>query len=349
MNKPQNTDSQNIENRYEFCLLFDVKDGNPNGDPDADNRPRIDPETGHGLVSDVCIKRKIRNYVQLSRGPEGGFAIYIKDRAVLARTKEGAYQALGLDAIEASPEDAGEPVDDMPPEEEAPPAAATEKPADKAARGKAAKPKKAPRKESDHAKIDQARDWMMATYWDVRTFGAVMSSKGADCGQTRGPVQVTMARSVEPVNVLEHSITRIAVETQEEADKSGGRNHTMGRKSTVAYGLYRLHGFISPALAASTGFKRPDLELLWEAIWRMFEHDRSASRGFMASQDLVIFEHDTPLGNAPSHKVLGALKLTRKDNPGPGVGAKPARDFSDYVVELGEMPPGVRAFRSKSY
>ncbi len=236
-----------IKNRYDFVVLFDVQDGNPNGDPDAGNAPRVDPETGHGIVTDVAIKRRVRDYVALEKGSADGYRIYISDRAILAQTKAQAYEALGKEVVEASG-DPGEEPEDASAAEAAP-----------RGRGKA-KPKG--KKATDFERVLDAQKWMCATYYDVRTFGAVMSSRGADCGQVRGPVQLTFARSIDPVLTLDHTITRIAVETIEEAQRMGGRNHTMGRKSTIPYGLYRARGFVTPSLARSTGFSTEDLELL---------------------------------------------------------------------------------------
>jgi len=284
-----------ITHRYDFVLLFDVKNGNPNGDPDAGNAPRIDPETGHGLVSDVCLKRKIRNYVTLVKtsasGPADGYDIYVKERAVLNQQHQRAYEALGLKAD--------------------------------------AKDKR--------SNEDKARAWMCQTFFDIRMFGAVMTTK-INAGQVRGPVQLPFARSVDPIVSLEQSITRMAVTTEEEAKKQEGGNRTMGRKEIVPYGLYRAHGFVSPHLAAGTGFNEADLELLFEALTQMFEIDRSAARGEMSSQKLFIFEHESLIGNAPAHRLFERIAVKRKDL------AKPARDFSDYDVAVADsdLPPGVK-------
>jgi len=284
-----------ISHRYDFVLLFDVKNGNPNGDPDAGNAPRIDPETGHGLVSDVCLKRKIRNYVTLVKtspdGPADGYDIYVKERSVLNQQHQRAYEALGLKAD--------------------------------------AKDKR--------SNEDKARAWMCQTFFDIRMFGAVMTTK-INAGQVRGPVQLPFARSVDPIVSLEQSITRMAVTTEEEAKKQEGGNRTMGRKEIVPYGLYRSHGFVSPHLAASTGFNEADLELLFEALTQMFEIDRSAARGEMSSQKLFIFEHESLIGNAPAHRLFERIAVKRKDL------SKPARDFSDYDVAVADsdLPPGVK-------
>ena len=311
-----------IKHRYNFVLLFDVKDGNPNGDPDAGNLPRVDPETGHGLVTDVCLKRKIRNYVQLSKACAEGYDIYVKEKAVLSAQQGLAYKALGLDGSAKGEGEAEK--------EEAAPSG------EKAEKGKKGKKDAGSgKKASDGDTTDQARDWMCRHFFDVRTFGAVMSLKLNNAGQVRGPVQLTFARSVDPIYTAEHAITRMAVATQAEAEKQGGDNRTMGRKNTVPYGLYRAHGFLSPPLARQTHFGQEDLAVLWEAIRQMFEHDRSAARGLMSLQELIVFEHASELGNAPAHKLFERVKVTRKD------AAKPARDFADYVVEVAALPAGV--------
>lgn len=274
-----------LNNRYEFVLLFDVQDGNPNGDPDGGNLPRVDPETGNGLVTDVCIKRKIRNYVELVRKNAAPFEIYVKERAILNKQHERALLAVGgnLDGPEGK------------------------------------------RKGGD--KTDESRQWMCQNFFDVRTFGAVMST-GVNCGQVRGPVQITFARSVDPVIPLEYCITRMAVTTEKEAQDQSGDNRTMGRKFTVPYGLYRCHGFISSALAEQTGFSEEDLQLLWDALMNMFDHDRSASRGLMQTRGLYVFKHASELGNAPAHKLFDLIKVHRKDSE------SVARSFNDYTVEV---------------
>jgi CRISPR-associated protein Csd2 len=287
-----------IKHRYDFVLLFDVINGNPNGDPDAGNSPRIDPETGYGLVTDVCLKRKIRNYICLAKTnpsngePEPGYDIYVKEKAILNLQHQRAYTALKLDPQSKGKEKAGH--------------------------------------------ISEARGWMCQTFFDIRMFGAVMSLE-INCGQVRGPVQLAFARSVDPIVTLEESITRMAVATEREAETQGGDNRTMGRKEIVPYGLYVAHGFISPHLAADTGFSEADLSLLWQALQMMFEHDRSAARGEMASRKLVVFEHESLLGNAPAHALFGRIKITRKDS------TKPARAFSDYEVKLDKenLPAGI--------
>ena len=308
-----------ITHRYDFVLLFDVQDGNPNGDPDAGNAPRIDPETGQGLVTDVAIKRRVRDYVALAKGGADGHRIYIADRAILAMMKAEAYEAIGQDVVDAKGDEAGEDAGQA--------QAATPQP-----RGKA-KPKS--KKAGDYERVLEAQKWMCATYYDVRTFGAVMSSKGADCGQVRGPVQITFARSIDPVLSLDHTITRIAVETPEEAERMGGRNHTMGRKSTIPYGLYRAHGFVTPSLARSTGFSTEDLELFWRALWECFEIDRSASRGVICTRDLIVFEHKSELGNARAATLFDGVNVAKID---PG---KVARCYADYAITVGPLPSGV--------
>ncbi|MHB8801058.1 MAG: type I-C CRISPR-associated protein Cas7/Csd2 [Thermoanaerobaculia bacterium] len=299
-----------IEKRYDFVILFDVEMGNPNGDPDAGNQPRLDPETGHGVVTDVCLKRKIRNYVELRSAddPEGPNEIYVKERAVLNRQGQRAYDALGIKP------GAGE-------------AEAGEGPAKK----------KGGSKKTGQDDVQQARNWMCDKFFDVRTFGAVMSL-GVNCGQVRGPVQLTFARSIDPVLPLEHSITRMAVATEKEAEAQGGDNRTMGRKNTIPYGLYRAHGFVSAPLAAQTGFAEADLNLLWEALVNMFEHDRSAARGEMTTRALYVFEHASKLGNAPAHRLFETVKVARKG------GLTPARAFTDYevTVDRAAIPEGVR-------
>ncbi len=285
-----------LQNRYDFVLLFDVKDGNPNGDPDAGNLPRIDAETGRGLVTDVSLKRKVRNYVGLAKGETAPFEIYVKEKAILNKQHERAYEAIGVDDLFAG--------DD--------------------------------KKRKGGDKSGEARDWMCKNFYDVRTFGAVMST-GVNCGQVRGPVQLTFGRSVDPIIAQEHSITRMAVTTEAEAEKQQGDNRTMGRKFTVPYGLYVAHGFVSAHLANQTKFSEEDLQLLWEALINMFEHDRSAARGEMTTRGLYVFKHDSQLGNAPAHTLFKRIKLGLK------TGVTVARDFEDYWVEVHdtELPQGV--------
>lgn len=285
-----------IKNRYDFALIFDVQDGNPNGDPDAGNLPRLDPETSLGIVTDVCLKRKVRNFVELTKGRLAPYEIYVREKAILNNQHERAYEAIGA--------------------------------------GDLLKGDDKKRKGGD--KVGEARAWMCQNFYDIRTFGAVMST-GVNCGQVRGPVQLTFGRSVDPIVTLEHSITRMAVATQAEAEKQGGDNRTMGRKNTVPYGLYVAHGFVSAHLAAQTGFSQEDLDLLWEALVNMFEHDRSAARGLMSTRKLVIFRHDSALGNAPAHALFERVKLERV------AGDKPARSFNDYrlSIDQSDLPAGV--------
>ncbi len=282
--------SAHIKNRYEFVYLFDVKNGNPNGDPDSGNMPRIDPETSHGIVTDVCLKRKIRNFVEIQKDGTAQYNIYVKEKAVLSERRQPAYDA----------------VNDL---------------KDKA------------------DKIVKARDWMCANFFDVRTFGAVMSTKENNCGQVRGPVQFSFAESIDPVVPLEASITRMAVETAAEADKQSGDNRTMGRKAYIPYGLYRAHGYISAPLAKNTGFSEDDLKLFWEALISMFDHDRSAARGEMSARRLIVFKHESELGNAPAGKLFELVEVKRKDE------AVPTRSFADYEVMFAKdkVPQGVTA------
>ena len=279
-----------IANRYEFVYLFDVTNGNPNGDPDAGNMPRLDPETNQGLVTDVCLKRKIRNYVTLEQEGGPGYAIYMQEKAVLNNQHELAWKALDI------PEDAKNGYKKLP---------------------------------ADAAKAKGLTDWMCANFFDVRTFGAVMST-GVNCGQVRGPIQMAFATSIDPVVPMEISITRMAVTTQKEAEEQSGDNRTMGRKHIIPYGLYRAHGFISAKLAERTGFSEADLELLWRSLINMFEHDRSAARGEMAARKLIVFKHEHPMGNAPAHVLFDSVKVERLE----GEAGTPARSFSDYKVSL---------------
>lgn len=291
-----------IEKRYDFVLLFDVKDGNPNGDPDAGNLPRIDPETGHGLVTDVCLKRKVRNYVLLSRSGAKGYDVFIKEKAILNKVAEEAYRACEID-LES----------------------------DKDADGN----KRAKKGRGQGSEVTKVRDAMCRAFFDIRAFGAVLSV-GPNAGQVRGPVQLTFARSIDPVVPLEHSITRMAVTTEEDAAKQGGDNRTMGRKNTIPYGLYASFGFVTPALAKQTAFSTADLEVLWESFGRMFELDRSAARGLMSLRRAIVFEHDSALGNAPAHRLFDLVKVSRRDT------SRPARCFDDYDVSVGTPPPGVK-------
>jgi len=280
-----------ITRRYEFVPYFDVQDGNPNGDPDAGNLPRIDAETGIGLVTDVCLKRKVRNYILQTKGNQPPHEIYVKEKAILNEQHKRAYQAIG----------AGEMVE-----------------------------KKEAKKRTGGDVVEEARQWMCQTFYDIRAFGAVMTT-GINCGQVRGPIQMTFARSVEPIVTLEHSITRMAVTTEEEAAKQQGDNRTMGRKYTVPYGLYRAYGFVSPFLAQQTGFSADDLELFWQALEQMFEHDRSAARGLMSTRALVIFEHKSALGSRPAHQLFQRVTHRRRSDG-------PARSFDDYELLLDGNP-----------
>lgn len=288
-----------INHRYEFVYLFDVTNGNPNGDPDAGNLPRLDPETNQGLVTDVCLKRKIRNYVALEKEASSGYAIYMQEKSVLNKQHELAWKALDIapDAKEGY--------------------------------------KKLPK---DVAKAKELTDWMCANFFDVRTFGAVMTT-GVNCGQVRGPIQMAFASSIDPVVPLEVSITRMAVTTEKEAEDQSGDNRTMGRKHIIPYGLYRAHGFISAKLAERTGFSENDLELLWRSLINMFEHDRSAARGEMSARKLIVFQHEHPMGNAPSHLLFNTVKVERVE----GEADTPARSFTDYRVSIASeaLPSGV--------
>lgn len=302
----------NLTNRYDFVLLFDVKDGNPNGDPDAGNLPRLDAETGHGLMTDVALKRKVRNFVNLVKQEQPRYNIFVKERSVLNQQIEQAYEK--SEAVQKALE------------------------AWKAWQ----KDKKKNQKPVRHYE-DIARDWMCDNFFDVRTFGAVMSTGDEDsesklrktAGQVRGPVQLTFARSVDPIIALEHSITRMAVTNEKDLEK--GR--TMGRKHTVPYGLYVAHGFVSSFLAKQTGFGEDDLELLWQSLEHMFEHDRSAARGEMSTRGIYVFKHDSELGNAHAHKLFERIKVKKT--------ADVPRGFSDYGVEVDEsdMPAGVTLLR----
>ncbi|TXI44133.1 MAG: type I-C CRISPR-associated protein Cas7/Csd2 [Lysobacter sp.] len=270
-----------IQNRYEFVYLFDVANGNPNGDPDAGNLPRLDPETNRGLVTDVALKRKIRNYVALEKEGAPGFAIYMQERSILNNQHKQAYAALSI-------------------EHEA---------------------KKLPK---DEAKARELTVWMCANFFDVRTFGAVMTTE-VNAGQVRGPVQLAFATSVEPVVPLEVSITRVAVTNEKDLEKE----RTMGRKHILPYGLYRAHGFVSAKLAERSGFSEDDLALLWRSLINLFEHDRSAARGEMAARRLIVFKHEHPMGNAPAHTLFERVTVKRN-----GDDSAPARSFSDYVVGI---------------
>lgn len=282
--------STTIKNRYDFVYLFDVLDGNPNGDPDAGNMPRIDPETGHGLVTDVCLKRKVRNYIEIATANgslcKDGNKIFIREKAILNNLIDEAHASIG----------------------------------------KGSTP-------------DKARAYMCENYYDVRAFGAVMAT-GKNAGQVRGSIQMTFARSISPIVATEHTITRVAVTTSD-------KEHAMGRKSTVPYALYRTHGFVSPHLASGseatpgTGFSTEDLEVFWDALEQMFDLDRSAARGLMAARRLIIFKHDSTLGNAPAHKLLERVRVELRDP------STPARSFDDYEVVVDEagLPKGIEILK----
>lgn len=291
--------SEPIKNRYDFVILFDVENGNPNGDPDAGNMPRIDPETGYGLVTDVCLKRKIRNYVETVKENDENYRIYIKDTVPLNRSDADAIKALGIS-------------EDL----------------------KAAK-------KSDPDIDRRLRNYMCEHYYDIRTFGAVMTTfvKGAlNCGQVRGPVQLSFARSVDTIIPQEVTITRVAITTEADAEKKGTE---MGRKYIVPYALYRAEGYVSANLARkTTGFSEDDLQLLWEAILNMFENDHSAARGKMAVRELIVFKHSSELGNAPAYKLFDAVTVQRKDP------TTPARSYRDYAVTVSDaLPEGVTCER----
>lgn len=278
-----------INHRYDFVLLFDVKNGNPNGDPDAGNLPRLDPETNQGLVTDVCIKRKVRNFIETTQSDQPRYMIYMQEKAVLNNINKQAYEALNIQH----------------------------------------EPKKLPK---DVEKAKQLTQYMCDNFFDIRTFGAVMTTE-VNTGQVRGPVQLTFARSIDPIVPMEISITRMAVTNEKDIEKE----RTMGRKHIVPYGLYRMHGFISPSLAAQTGFDEADLKSFWQALLRMFEFDHAAARGEMVTQKLVVFKHDNKLGNAPSHKLFERVTIERT------TADKPARDFADYNVAINtdNLPDGV--------
>lgn len=293
--------SEAIKNRYEFMILFDVENGNPNGDPDAGNLPRIDPESGYGLVTDVCLKRKIRNYVELVKESEPGYRIYVKEGVPLNRSDNEAYQSIGV--------------------------------TDKSV-------KEAKKKDPD---IDlKIRNYMCDNFFDIRTFGAVMTTfvKAAlNCGQVRGPVQLGFAKSIDPVISQEVTITRVAITTEKDAEE---KKTEIGRKSIIPYALYRTEGYVSANLARKvTGFSEEDLELLWQAIINMFENDHSAARGNMAVRELIVFKHDSELGNCPAYKLFDAVDVHRKE------GVICARKYSDYEVTLHteKIPDSVEVIR----
>lgn len=360
-----------LKNRYDFVLLFDVKDGNPNGDPDAGNLPRVDAETGLGLVTDVCLKRKVRNYVGMKCNYESPNSIYVREKAVLGRAQVEAFKSLGIElgqeasyqipsSLKAEFEDIelpsgvsvqeAEETDDVnlildadldkkeikewlktAKKDKTLSIAMQKFIGDATKQSKTRKPKQ--------EEVVSGRQWMCEHYYDIRTFGAVMSLKSApNCGQVRGPVQLTFGRSVDPIVTSEHSITRMAVATEAEAEKQQGDNRTMGRKFTVPYGLYVAHGFVSAHLAAQTGFSEEDLALLWESLTNMFEHDRSAARGEMATRGLYVFKHESELGNAPAHALFQHICPKRKQS------VDVPRAFEDYTVAVDRdsLPTGVK-------
>lgn len=288
-----------VNNRYDFDLIFDVTNGNPNGDPDAGNSPRIDPETGRGFVSDVCLKRKVRNYITLAMQtkdgkPIEGYDIYIKEKAILNQQHQRAYDSVSV------------------------------------------------KKADPNSREAVARQFMCQNFFDIRMFGAVMSTgdKDKQCGQVRGPVQFAFANSVDPIVTLEQSITRMAVTTEEESRKQDGGNRTMGRKTIIPYALYEAHGFISPFLAQDTNFSEEDLALLWQALKGMFDLDRSAARGEMSTRRLIVFKHENPLGNAPAYSLFDRIKIKRIDQ------SRPARAYADYnvVLDTTNLPAGITVF-----
>lgn len=290
-----------IKNRYDFVILFDVENGNPNGDPDSGNMPRIDPETGYGLVTDVCLKRKIRNYVETIKEGESGYRIYIKDNVPLNRSDREAYDYLGIEPAKVA--DA--------------------------------------KKKKENLDIE-IWDFMCKNFYDIRTFGAVMTTFVKDklnCGQVRGPVQLSFAKSVDPIMPQEVTITRVAITTEADAEKKGTE---MGRKYIVPYALYRAEGYVSANLARkTTGFSEEDLELLWQAIMNMFEVDHAAARGKMATRELIVFKHDSELGNASAYKLFDLVKAERRE------GVDTPRAYSDYNVSVDEaaLPSGVECIR----
>lgn len=358
-----------IKHRYDFVLLFDVVDGNPNGDPDAGNLPRMDPQNGHGLVTDVCLKRKIRNYITVLKQYQRPYDIYIKEKAVLGRSHVEAFQELGFnlgeevkvvisdtlkekladidlpDGIEIDTDENDQEYLILAPDIDKKQTKTWLKDTDmdrdvRKFIDDALKKSKGRKPTSNES--ESGRQWLCNNFYDIRTFGAVLSLKSApNCGQVRGPVQLTFARSINPIVVSEHSITRMAVATEAEAEKQGGDNRTMGRKFTVPYGLYRTHGFISAHLAAQTGFSDEDLALLWEALGNMFEHDHSAARGQMTTRGLYVFKHDSALGNAPAHRLFERIAVDLRESGGA------PRGFADYAVTVNEagLPEGVALLR----
>ena len=292
-----------IKNRYDFVVLYDVENGNPNGDLDAGSMPRVDPETGYGIVTDVCLKRKIRNYVETAKEGEPGYRIYIKEGVPLNKSDKEACEKFNVESDDKKLKEAKKADPDL------------------------------------DAKI---RDYMCGNFFDIRTFGAVMTTfvKGAlNCGQVRGPVQLGFSRSVDPVVAQEITITRVAITTEADAEKKGTE---MGRKYIVPYGRYRCEGYVSANLARkTTGFSEEDLALLWQAIINMFENDHSAARGKMAVRELIVFKHESELGNAPAHKLFERVTAVRKED------CAVARSYGDYDVSVNteDLPEGVSCIR----
>jgi CRISPR-associated protein Csd2 len=311
-----------IKNRYDFVYVFDVKDGNPNGDPDAANLPRVDAETGQGIVTDVCLKRKVRNYIELVKDAQPPYDIFVKEKSVLNQAIEKAF--ISVDLTEEKQKKYDEKLKDL--------SGKLRKLKNEKDETEIEKLKKEIDSIKENKSNEKARKYMCQNYYDIRTFGAVLST-GMNAGQVRGPIQLTFARSVDQILQLEHSITRMAVTTEKEADDQKGENHTFGRKSTVPYGLYVANGFISANFAKATGFSEEDLELFWKALINMFENDRSAARGLMSARKLYIFKHADELGNAPANKLFELIKIKKKDKN------KPSRDFYDYEVNIiGSVP-----------
>lgn len=292
-----------ITHRYDFAYFFDITDGNPNGDPDAGNLPRVDPETGQGLVTDVCLKRKVRNFVGLVHEEQPPYEIYVKEKAVLNLQHARAYEALDI------------PTDD--------------------------KKRKAENKKNKVDKAAQDKEitaWMCQNFFDIRSFGAVMTTD-TNAGQVRGPIQFGISRSIEPIFAAEHAVTRCAVTTEKEAEAQSGGNRTMGRKFTIPYGLYRVHGFINANLAKQTGFSAEDLDLFKKALDQMFEHDKSAARANMAPKACIAFKHDNALGNARADQLFKRITIERKDKTSDA----PPRAFEDYTLSVDEsdLPDGI--------
>lgn len=294
--------SEIIKNRYDFVLYFDVENGNPNGDPDAGNMPRIDPETGFGIVTDVCLKRKIRNYVEIVKEGEPGYDIYITRGTTLNASDSRAFIELGIDPKDIAKLKKGDPELDV-----------------------------------------KVRDFMCKTFFDIRTFGAVMTTfvkNNLNCGQVRGPVQLTFSRSVDPVVQQEVSITRVAITTEEDAKK---KSNEMGNKYVVPYGLYRCEGYVSANLARkTTGFTEDDLQLLWESLINMFEVDHSAARGKMAVRSLIVFKHDSELGNAPSWKLFESVETKKKEGV---IAPRSIKDYENITIDESQIPDSVEVLR----